>query len=103
MPVFSICRDMIIITCLFDYDDVRAFKVFKWTAGCSFKFETRKMSLPKNTQKMDFYAKSFLYNVIFYQILTCYLSFWKFLTFSFKQTQSSIKIDVIVVKEHMSF
>ena len=32
---------------LFDYNDIRAFKVFKWTAGCIFYCETTKMRLAK--------------------------------------------------------
>ena len=46
-----------------------------------FKCETTKMKLGKNIKK-GFYASTFYYNVIFYQIL-CHLSFWKFLTFSY--------------------
>ena len=32
----------------FDYNDVRASQVLKWTAGCSFECETTKMNLAKN-------------------------------------------------------
>ena len=35
-------------TFLFDYNDARAFKVFKSTAGCIFKCETKKMKAAKN-------------------------------------------------------
>ena len=36
---------------LFDYNDVRGFEVFEWTAGCIFKCETRNMKLAKNIKK----------------------------------------------------
>ena len=39
---------------LFDYGDVRAFKVFKWTAGCIFKCETTKRRYLKTLKKKDF-------------------------------------------------
>ena len=52
----------------FDYNDFRAFKVFKWTAGLFFKYETTKIKLTENIKK-GFWLKIFLYNAIFYQIL----------------------------------
>ena len=41
---------------LFDYNDVRSFEVFKWTAGCVFKCEITKMNLAK-TIKNGFTSK----------------------------------------------
>ena len=34
---------------LFDYNDIRAFQVFKWTAWCIFKCEKTKIKVVKNT------------------------------------------------------
>ena len=39
---------------LFDYNDVRAFEVFKWTAGCIIKCEKTKTKLAKNIKKKNF-------------------------------------------------
>ena len=36
-----------LINFLFDYNDVRAFKLFKWTAGYISKYETTKLKLAK--------------------------------------------------------
>ena len=41
------------------YNDVRAFKAFKWTAGCIFKCETAEMKLPENIKKWIFKQKLF--------------------------------------------
>ena len=38
----------LLINFLFDYNNVRAFEVFKWRAGCIFKSETTKIKLGKN-------------------------------------------------------
>ena len=53
---------------------MRAFEVFRWTAGCIFKCKTAKIKLAKNIKNGLLFC-----NVIFYQI-----SFWKFLMFCFK-------------------
>ena len=64
----SICLNKLFWLCqssfLFDYNDVKAFKVFKWTDGYIFKCETTKMKLAKSIRKIIF-----LCNVIFYEIL----------------------------------
>ena len=36
---------------LFDYNDVRALEVFKWTAGCVFKCEITKVNLAKTEKQ----------------------------------------------------
>ena len=43
----------------FDYNDIRAFEVFKWTAGRIFKCETIKMKLAKDTEEWIFKQKLF--------------------------------------------
>ena len=53
----------------FDYNDVRAFQVFKWTTGCNFKCETKKVKLAKNIKKWIFKQKTLLYDAIFYRII----------------------------------
>ena len=46
---------------LFDYNDVRAFEVFKWTTGSIFKCEITNMKLPKNIKKIFEGKTSFFY------------------------------------------
>ena len=48
----------LLITFLFDYNDVRAFEVFRRTTGCVFKCETIKIKLAKNI-KSGFFSKNF--------------------------------------------
>ena len=43
---------------LFDYNDVRAFEVFKWTTGCIFKCET--MMLSQNVKNWFLSKNSFV-------------------------------------------
>ena len=57
----------LLINFYFRLNDVRAFDVFKITAGYTFKCAA-KMKLAKNIKK-GFLAKTFLYNVTFYHIL----------------------------------
>ena len=45
-------------TFFYDYNDVRVFEVFKWTAGCIFKCEATKMKWAKNIKK-EFSFKNF--------------------------------------------
>ena len=54
---FLVVHKKIDLIFLFDYNDVRAFEVFKWTAGCIFKCETTKMKLAKNI-KNGFLSKN---------------------------------------------
>ena len=49
----------LLITFLFDYNDVKVFKVFKITAGCIFECETTKMNLAKNIKRRIFIQKLF--------------------------------------------
>ena len=62
-----------------DYNDTRAFKIFKCTVSCVFKCETTKMKLAKNTQKSGFLSKNVFGNIIFYQILVLFKFFENFL------------------------
>ena len=43
----------LLITFLFDYNQIRTFEIFKWTAGCIFKYETTKIKLAKNRKKQQ--------------------------------------------------
>ena len=74
-------------------NNVRAFKVFTWTAGCIFKgvfMRDSKNEVNQKHRKWIFKQKTFLYNVIFYQIFML-LSFWKFLLFPFEQVLWDLK------------
>ena len=59
------------MTFLIHYNDVRAFEVFERTGGSIFRCETAK-KLAKSIKKNGFFSKHFLYNVLFFQILTIF-------------------------------